>query len=240
MLSVGLVTPHTDGIVFGIPLGASTTTLTSPVLALEVKRARLALLGREPRLIPKLDGNREAGEHRSAVLDVLERIRMKSDPRCELHVYGTQLARLPKDDQHSAELVPEGKRQFRGYFVVVDILLLARAERLLNVARQAHERRLVSREQAVGLDVKDEAVWRPRGPPLGVLDAGNAVIAAVDLDDGELRSVVAKPLLRCLCGWRIEQAAVEEGPVRPGRGADEDRHVRRVANGVRQHGPRRS
>lgn len=56
----------------------------------------------------------------------------------------------------------------------------------------------------------------------GVRRGRNAVVAAVDLDDRELRGVVVQPRFGCRDSRRIEAARVDQRLVGPGRGADHD------------------
>ena len=44
----------------------------------------------------------------------------------------------------------------------------------------------MAREEPIGLDVKDESLRSALDPPLCVLNRRDAVIAAIDLDNGEL------------------------------------------------------
>jgi len=74
----------------------------------------------------------------------------------------------------------------------------------------------MAREKAECLDVEHEVFGRALDPDLRIALAGQRVVGAVDLSDGELRCIVFQPIFRRSYGGRIEQAGVDQGFFGPG------------------------
>jgi hypothetical protein len=104
----------------------------------------------------------------------------------------------------------------------VDVFLGDRPERVRDFLAEADDGCLMAGEEPVCLDVEDEPAWRTFDPALRVFDARDAVVAAVDLDDGKLRGVEPEPFLGRRRGRRVEAAALDECLVSPRRSADEN------------------
>src|SRR6185312_247421 len=121
-------------------------------------------------------GDGEARQHRATMLDVVERLGMERNPGSELHVNGAELVPGTQHFEHAAELPPQLYRQFRRQLVVIDVLLVDRSERVPYLLAHADDRRLVTREQPIRLDVEDEAGRRSLHPPLRVLDTRDPVV----------------------------------------------------------------
>src|SRR5439155_3750606 len=107
-------------------------------------------------------------------------------------------------------------------FVFVYVFFRDRPERGAYVLGETNHRRLMTREKPIRLDVEHELRWRARYPGTCVVFGRDAVVAAVDLDDGKLRRVIAQPRLRRGRVRRIEAAAFDQRLVGTRRGAEQD------------------
>ena len=108
--------------------------------------------------------------------------------------------------------------------LAVGVLLGERlgGQRLAQPRGQALDARRVPGEQAVGLDVEDEAVRGARRPQLAVALGRRRVVGGVDLDDGELLGVVRSRASALVTPARVEAPAGDQRGVGPRTAAHQD------------------
>ena len=155
------------------------------------------------------------------MLDVVEALWMKGDPRRELEMHGAELAGSPQDLEH-AETVARARVESPPARLRRRRSPLSTGPSAARMSFARLHRRLVPREESICLDVENELGRRPLDPEACILFDRNAVVAAVDLHDRKLRRVVAEPIFRCPGACRIEAAGVDQRLVGPGRVADQD------------------
>ena len=145
------------------------------------------------------------------------------EPGRKLEQDGAELSCPLERLQGKGEAPPHLIGQFGREIGVIESLLLGqRPECFADVLRQHLGRRLVLGEEAERLDVEDEGRRGTLYPQIGHLRSRQGVVGTVDLDQGKVRGVVAKPPFGSAGALRIEQPGIDQGLVRPGGGADED------------------